>query len=253
MITIRYNKVTLKTDEDVYIYPIGDIHIGHMNADVEGLKKYLNKIPHTPNHRILLMGDLMDCGIKSAIGGSAYEQNIPPGEQLTMIECIFEPFAENEQIDACVMGNHEYRIYKEVGVDMLSLFCSELEIPYMLYSGVVTYSINGDRAYNINMFHGKAGGGLENALRACKTMANKVTADVYLMGHCHHKSHSERIMKYVDSRNRKLTEQKQHFVLTGHMLKYDDSYADQANLEISPQGFPVIKLSASGDKGVFVY
>lgn len=253
MITIRYNKVTLKTDKDLYIHPIGDTHIGHINSDIEGLKKYLKQIPLLPNHRIILMGDLMDCGVKSAVGASAYEQNMTVSDQLALLRDMFKPFAEEKMIDGCVIGNHEYRVYKDVGVDVLEVFCTELHIPYMLYSGVITYSLNGDRAYNINMFHGRAGGGIENALRACKAMANKVTADVYLMGHCHHKAHSERIMKYVDSRNRKLTDQKQYFVLTGQMLKYDDSYADQANLEISPPGFPIIKLSAIGTKEVFVY
>ena len=101
------------------------------------------------------------------------------------------------------------------------------------------------------MIHGNSGGGVENALRKCKGMANKVTADVYLQGHCHYKASTERIMKYVDSRNGKIVDMKQHFVLTGQMLKYDESYADQANLEISPPGFPTLMLCAN-EKEVYV-
>jgi len=194
------------------------------------------------------MGDLLDCGIKSAVGASTYEQSLTPNEQLNTICRFFERF--KNQIDGCVMGNHEYRIYKDSGIDVLEQFCFRLGIPYMLYSGITTYSINGDRAYNFNYFHGKSGGGVENALRACKRMSNQVTSDVYLMGHCHHNAYTKRIMKYVDSRNEKITDSEQYFVLTGHALQYDDSYADQANLEISVPGFPVIELATTGNKNI---
>lgn len=253
MIVIKYNKVRIDTAEDLFIHPIGDVHFGHMNCDVDGFANYLKSIPKAANHRIILMGDLADCGLKSSVGASAYEQSYIPDEQLDFLTDVFAPYSE--QIDGCVMGNHEYRIFKESGIDILKQFSKQLHTPYFLYSGVVTYSLgmNGqERAYNINMFHGKSGGGVENALRACKAMANKVTADVYMMGHCHFNAYTTRLMKYIDSRNNKLVDLPQYFVLTGQMLKYDEGYADQANLEISPQGFPIITLSGSGKKDITI-
>lgn len=255
MIKIRYNKVRINTTENVVIHPIGDTHIGHKNCDFYELVKTLENIPLSENHRILLMGDLLDCGTKGSIGASVYEQYMTPNEQLNTITDIFKNFAECNMIDGCLLGNHEYRIFKDSGIDVLEQFCNQLKIPYLSYTGIVTYAIgngNHDRAYNINLIHGKAGGGVENALRHCKKMSNVVTADVYLMGHSHYNAHTERIMKYVDSRNNQLTEAKQHFVLTGNMLTYDDSYADQANLEISPKGFPTLILSGSGRKEIIV-
>lgn len=256
MISIRYNKISLITDDPIFIYPIGDTHIGHNNADLKGLISYLDSIPHETNHRILLMGDLVDCGLKSAVGASAYEQNMTPNEQLNYIVKLFKPF--EGQIDGAVMGNHEYRIFKESGIDITEQFCNQLKIPYLLYSGVVTYASGlsntrkFNRAYNINLFHGKSGGGVENALRACKAMSSKVSADVYLMGHCHYRASTDRIMKHVDSRNGVIIDSKQHFVLTGQMLKYDDSYADQMNLEIADVGFPILELSTKGIKKITV-
>ena len=81
-------------------------------------------------------------------------------------------------------------------------------------------------------------------------MANKVNADIYLMGHCHHKAYTTRCFKQVDSRNATIVDTVQYFVLTGHALDYDDSYAEQANMEISNKGFPVITLSNNGRKQV---
>ena len=256
MIKINYNKVILKTQDDVFVYPIGDLHIGHINCDLNFIQSYLNTIKQTDeeSNRVLLMGDLLDCGLKDSIGGSVYENILTPQEQIEVIVNILKPIAN--RIDGYVQGNHEYRIYKNTGIDVCKNVCSILNIPYLKYSGVVTYSFAKEskkKAYNINMFHGKAGGGVENALRKCKEMANKVNSDIYLMGHCHHKAYTTRCFKQIDSRNGKIVDTLQYFILTGHALNYDDSYADQANLEISHKDFPIIKLSNNGRKSITVY
>ena len=84
------------------------------------------------------MGDLLDCGTKTSIGASSYEQNLTPNEQLNYIVDIFKDYAP--QIDGVVMGNHEYRILKESGIDVTEQFCRQLGLKYLLYSGVITYS-----------------------------------------------------------------------------------------------------------------
>ena len=195
------------------------------------------------------MGDILDCGIKNAIGGSVYENKLTMQEQIDFAVTLLKQIAD--RVNEYIQRNHEYRIYKETGIDVSKIICDKLNIPYLGYSGVVTYSLN-KRAYNINMFHGKAGGGVENALRKCKEMANKVNADIYLMGHCHHKAYTTRCFKQIDSRNSTIVDTVQYFVLTGHALSYDDSYADQANLEISNKGFPIITLSNNGKKLITV-
>ncbi len=250
---INYYKKNIECEENIIIYPIGDLHIGHQNCDEAFIEDYINTLSIVPeeNNRILLMGDLLDCGIKTAIGGSVYEQKLTMQQQIDRVIELLKPVAS--QIDGMVQGNHEYRIYKETGIDICKILSDSLDIPYFRYTGVVTYSIHNsktNRAININVYHGKSGGGVENALRKCKEMANKVNADIYLMGHCHHNAHTKRCFKQVDSRNNKIADGIQHFVLTGHALDYDESYADQANLEISVKGFPIITLVNDGSKRV---
>jgi hypothetical protein len=235
---IKYRKVTLDVDT-IYLHPIGDLHIGHENSDLKFLEQTLNEIPKTPEHRIILMGDLVDVGIRHAIGGSVYQNICTVDDAIDFLCELFEPFVE--QIDVLIDGNHEWRIFKEVGMNISKAIAQRLGIPYMKHSGVITYSFM-KRAYSVNFFHGKSGGGVENSLRAVKAMSSKVFADVYLMGHCHHSAHTKRQIKDVDSRNGKVIELTQYFVLTGASLNYDDSYADQMNLEISTKGFPVITL-----------
>lgn len=229
----------LEDYDEVYLYPIGDTHIGHNQCDIEFLKAHLSSIPNLPNHRIILMGDLVDANIKSAIGGSVYEGNLIPNSQLFSVVNLFKPY--QEQIDGILKGNHEDRIFKECGIDICEIIAAMLEVPYLKHSGVITYSFN-KRAYNINAFHGKVGGTIENALRAVKAMSNKVFADIYLMGHCHNSAYTKREYVTIDSRNEKLVKLIQYFVLTGACLNYEESYADKMNLEISAKGFPVIKL-----------
>lgn len=256
MIQINYNKIILNTRDDIRIYPIGDLHIGHVNCDFDFIKYYINMISQTNknSNRVLLMGDLLDCGLKDSIGASVYENVLTPQGQIDTLVELLKPIAN--RIDGYVQGNHENRIYKNTGIDVCKTVCDILNIPYLKYSGVVTYSIareSNKKAYNINMFHGRAGGGVENALRKCKEMANKVNSDIYLMGHCHHKAYTTRCFKQIDSRNGKIVDTVQYFILTGHALNYDDSYADQANLEISNKGFPIIEFSNSGKKRITVY
>lgn len=185
------------------------------------------------------MGDLLDIGIKTSIGGSVYDNKKKPNDQIKYVISLLEPFAK--QIDGLISGNHEWRIYKDVGIDISEHIAMVLKVPYLKHVGIITYSFS-KRAYNINMFHGKGGGSVEHALATVKNMATKVHADVYLMGHVHAKGFTERQMKEVDSRNGKVNEITQKFVLTGSSLEYDESYAEQMNLQINTQGFPLIIL-----------
>ena len=45
---------------------------------------------------------------------------------------------------------------------------------------------------------------IEEALKRCKEMGDKVIADIYCMGHCHHNAYTKRSIKAVDSRNNKI-------------------------------------------------
>lgn len=166
--------------EKVYVHPIGDLHTGHQNCDLDFIKNEIKSIPKTPDHRILLMGDLLDAGIKTAIGGSVYDQTMTIDSAIDILIKLLSPY--KEQIDGLVEGNHEWRLYKECGIDIAKNIADRLGVPYLKHSGIVTYSFN-KRAYNVNLFHGKVGGSIENALRSCKSMANKAFADVYLMGY----------------------------------------------------------------------
>lgn len=239
MVYINYKKINLNVS-DLIVHPLGDLHVGHKNCDIDFIKFTLNNIPKEDNHRIILMGDLLDAGVKNAIGGSVYEQDMNIQEQIDTVCNLLKDYSN--QIDGLVIGNHEFRVFKETGIDVCSFVSDKLNVPYDKYSGLITYSFN-KKAYNIYYTHGSCGGGIENNLKKCKELSNKVVCDAYLMGHVHKNAYTKREVVTVDSRNEKINKTLQHFILTGHSLNYDNSYAEQANLEISPVGFPIVGLS----------
>lgn len=239
MIYIQYKKISIPNHDIIYLHLIGDMHVGHKNCDYDLITESLSAIPHEINHRIILMGDLIDCGVKGAVGGSVYDNHTTPSGQLDIIEEIFKEHAG--QIDGCVTGNHEWRLFKDSGFDISKEFCKRLDIDYTGFMGVNTYSFN-SRAYNICFTHGRAGGTTENALRKVKDLTSICTADIYATGHVHKLAYTSRIMNYVDSRNAKIVQNKQYFVLTGSSLNYEEGYAEQMNLEVASTGFPTILL-----------
>lgn len=252
MSIIRYTKSNYDGKSDkLIIYAIGDLHVGHTKFNEGILKETLKEIKDNKEvSRILLMGDLLECATKTSIGAGLFETNLTPEEQQMYIEEIFEPF--KDIIDGVVIGNHEDRIYQSTSIDVIRSFCKSLGIPYLKYNGIVNYAWN-KKAYTVNMWHGAGGGGtIGSALNKCVKMSEKTFADVYLMGHVHKLADTTRRIKLPDTRNNKLVDIKQTFVLTGSALNYDESYPDQKNLEISDLGFPRIILNGNGKKDVTV-
>lgn len=223
------------------IHLIGDLHVGHSSFNEKVLNEKLKEIEEEKAiSRIILMGDLIEFATKKSVGTSVYETTMSNQEQIKYIKNKLEPF--KDIIDGSLKGNHEYRADKDVSIDIADNLCDMLGIPYLKYSGIVTYAWN-HVAYNINVWHGKGSTGTTgNALNNCIKMSEKAFADVYAMGHCHKLAKTSRIFKVPDSRNKQITQITQHFVLTGSALDYDDNYPDMQNLEIADLGFPTIEL-----------
>jgi len=231
-------------DDKLYLHFIGDLHKGHRAYDERIIKQRLKEVKEYndagyPN-RILLMGDLVEAATKTSVGAGVYETTMSPSDQMDSIADLFYPY--KEYIDGCIIGNHEQRIYKDTSIDIMKLFARDLGIKYLRYTGVVNYSWN-KRSYTVCIWHGKGGGATTgSAFNNLEKMARTVETDIYAMGHVHKLGHFSRIIKHVDTRNGKLLNKPQLFVLTGSALRYDESYADMKNLVPPKLGFPILKL-----------
>ena len=101
------------TDMDTLnVYAIGDVHVGSPQFDERAIKKKIRIILADPNGVVCLCGDLGDYGLKNS-KTNVYQATMSPMEQQEYIYQLFLPIAD--RITACVPGNHEERITREVG------------------------------------------------------------------------------------------------------------------------------------------
>ena len=103
------------------IYPIGDVHIGSKEFDLELFKQWIDMVKNDPNGAVVIIGDMMNMGLRNS-KSNVYEENLSPGEQKELCYELLLPIAD-KIIGGC-SGNHEYRAVKEVGMNPLyDVFC----------------------------------------------------------------------------------------------------------------------------------
>jgi len=234
--------------EKAYIIPISDLHLGDPNCDLDKLMRYLDWVAQNPAW-LILNGDLMTCDIKNS-AGDVYRAVMPPHEQRKKLVEIFKPF--RDRIIGVVRGNHEDRIAKEVGEDIMGVFCEMLGIEEYYDPDSIVVHINIGRnqkgrkvGYTIFALHGwsngrKAGG----KINAIQELRNIILADCYIASHTHTQGAVIEMYRIPDPRSKQVLEVKQVFVSAGSFLKYG-SYAERRGMPIAKLGTPRIRLDGT--------
>ncbi len=104
-----FKLVTHKLPEDmdhVNIYPLGDLHIGSPNFDEKSFKNWKKKVCSDKNSRVVLVGDLLDNGLKNSHTNS-YEAALSPYQQKEWLKKNLANISD--KIIGAVQGNHEHR------------------------------------------------------------------------------------------------------------------------------------------------
>ena len=110
-------------DETPYlnIYPLGDVHIGSKECDIELFKQWIEVVKNDPYGAVVIVGDLLNMGLRNS-KSNVYEEKLSPMEQKELCFELLKPIA-HKIIGGC-SGNHEYRAVKEVGMNPLyDVFC----------------------------------------------------------------------------------------------------------------------------------
>lgn len=102
------------------VYAIGDVHVGSREFDEQAIRKKIEIIQNDPAGAVVLCGDLGDYGLKNS-KTNVYQATMQPLEQKQYIFELFKPIAD--KISACVPGNHEERLTREVGMCPLYDLC----------------------------------------------------------------------------------------------------------------------------------
>ena len=116
---------------DIYIYPIGDTHIGDKGfTDVSEakLKGYIDFIKKTPNAFAILQGDLLNCATRVS-KSSPFEQKMDLKDQIAKAVELLKPI--KNKILGAIDGNHEQRIADFAGYSPTISVCERLEVDYM--------------------------------------------------------------------------------------------------------------------------
>lgn len=181
------------------LYVLSDMHIGDANADISTLKKIIQFIKDTPECYCILLGDILNTALKNSKSDIYSETlNIMDAQKLALE--LLSPI--KDKIIAMTPGNHENRVWREVGVD-LSLWLAEklgLQDKYRNNGLALTLQfgkdVNGNQ-FRLNIFgqHGSRGGRkLGSSMNALEELDQIVTnADIYIMGHTHQNLQGARV------------------------------------------------------------
>ncbi len=180
------------------LHIFSDLHIGDAHADAHAIQNRVRRIAEDPNALIVLNGDIMNTATKNSVS-DIYSETLRPMEAINLAVRLFDPV--KERIIAADTGNHEARVYKQDGIDVMRLVCRELgcEDRYCP-EGVLVFLRFGCKprsecsnartdcpwTYSIYATHGTGGGRKEGA-KAIRLadMAAIVDADIYIHSHTH--------------------------------------------------------------------
>ena len=103
------------------IYPLGDVHIGSKEFDLDLFNQWVKMVENDPNGAVVIIGDMMNMGLRNS-KSNVYEETLSPMQQKELCYELLNPIAD--KIIAGCSGNHEYRAVKEVGMNPLyDVFC----------------------------------------------------------------------------------------------------------------------------------
>lgn len=242
----------------IEVHPMGDLHLGDVHCDYKRVMERIDYVLNTDNCYCLLTGDLMDAAIASSVGDT-YSASLQPMEQLKQCVKIFKPLADKGKILAVCGGNHEHRIWKQDGIDITALMCTQLGIADRYSETTALLFIRfGDRGghhnhrkqrYTLYMSHGSGGGGKREGgkINRLADLASIVDSDIYVMGHTHMPAIIRENFFRVNESTSTVTEIDRLFVNNSAALTFG-GYGDTQGFKPASRTSPVIYLSGTERK-----
>jgi hypothetical protein len=167
--------------ESIRVYPMGDFHIGSPAHHRAKLDEWLDYIVDTPNATILNTGDNLNAAILGS-KSDVYAEVQPAQAALEDFEDRFRPVAEAGRLDVVTGGNHEARIYRATGIDVMRVAARTLGVQHFEGAAVMVYKVGG-QTYTFWVRHGT--GNAPSSMNALTKAGDVAIADVYVTGHTH--------------------------------------------------------------------
>lgn len=234
-----HKMATYEFKNTIRIFNIGDVHRGNACCDTDFFNKTINYIKSEPDAYWVSTGDLLEAATKNSKSDTYEALNIQ--EELNIITEELNPI--KYKCLGFVASNHHNRINNEIGLSLDGVLSDKLGIPFLGITGLLRVSIK-NTPYYLCLHHGIGGGSssgskINNAMRISNNYAG---ADVYMSGHTHNYSHVPFTQQIISRRNGNVRTMVSHSIVTGHCLKWKDSYAEKLGLSPAPVGFAYIDL-----------
>lgn len=242
--------------EEAHIYPLADWHIGDERSDTTLIYKTIESVQSDNRGLCILNGDIMNTAIRNSVS-DVYSETLTPTQQITTMCEIIAPI--KDKIIGVTCGNHEERVYRTDGIDMLRLACRELGVEDK-YSpeGVLIFLRFGTAGddnrgpkdkrrqwYSIYATHGSGGGKKEGAkIIRLADLACLVDADVYIHSHTHLPIITKEAYYRINAQQNTVRLVDKLFVNTGAALSYG-GYGQAKGFKPASKCTPIITLNAS--------
>ena len=112
----------------VKVWAVADVHIGSRECDMDGFKAFLDKVSKDGNAYIVLVGDIINNGVKDSLT-NVYEETMPPSCQIEKAVELLTPV--KDKILGAVGGNHCARSRRAVDLDPMHTICVMLSIGHL--------------------------------------------------------------------------------------------------------------------------
>lgn len=213
----------------------GCAHIGHKNADLEKLRRYVTWVKKNDAYALLLSDNFENAVPQKP--HMMFDQILDPQEQLDLGEEIYRPIAAN--IQGLVQGNHSNRTRKESGIDMDRELAIRLCIKnrYFPNQGFVPLQAN-KFTYSVAFRHG-TGTGSNTFGNSVNLMRQFPSADICAASHTHEVAATTK--GFWDIVNGKRVQREVTLVNTGSLMNYP-KYADEAYYAPNKKGFAILWL-----------
>jgi predicted phosphodiesterase len=144
-----------KHKEPVAIFTMSDVHIGSKQCDVPTLISHIKLLKRIPNLYAIFQGDAMEWCITDRQMDALFGQTLSPDKQAAAYRNLLEDLME--KVVAIVSGNHEERVFRKGGLDVVGLILQTVKKRgvYLRDGGTLEIKLR-NMSYTWRAMHGDA-------------------------------------------------------------------------------------------------
>jgi len=264
---IYYAHILSPKFKELLLPPTSDVHYGNPLFSKHHFLRHIQFLTDTKNAYTVLNGDLCESSLRTSKGEIFRQVGSPQDQRDWIIEKLY-PI--KHKILGMTTGNHELRIWNEVGIDISKDIAKALGIPYRPEGLLLKISFGSgnesheDRPYTywLYMTHGY-GGARTAAAKAVKVerASTWIDADCYVMSHDHVVNAAPAVYLKPDPRTHldeatgfqigKVTANRKMLVKSNAYIKWG-GYAEMGGFPPVDLETPLIKFKGEGKPRVKV-